>query len=135
MIVRSFGTIARQNGRVRLFRGSFQPHTFDWLNVETRSRALARTASNFFSANPLERGGKSQAPPSAFSNSSFIATKLRFSQKPSGLSGAGGMRSDSGPRSSAQAWRRRATIEVPERCAPVMQATVRFFSVFVTRGE
>src|ERR1700730_15856135 len=103
MIVRSFGTIARQNGRVRLFRGSFQPHTFDWLNAETRSRALARVAPNLFSANGAERGGKSHAPPSSFSNSSFIATKLRFSQNPSGLSGAGGMRSDSGPRSNPQA--------------------------------
>jgi hypothetical protein len=37
--------------------------------------------------------------------------------------------------SSPQVWRRRLTIEVPERCAPVMQATVRFFSVFVTRGD
>jgi len=44
------------------------------------------------------------------------------------------MRSDSGPRSSPQEWRRRATIEVPERWAPVMQATVRFFGVFVTGG-
>ena len=45
------------------------------------------------------------------------------------------MRSDLGPRSSPQLWRRRATIEVPERCAPVMQATVRFFSVFFTIGR
>src|SRR5437867_8274113 len=102
MIVRSFGTIARQNGRVRLFRGSFQPHTVDRLNAETRSRALARIASNLFSANRFARGGKSHAPPSSFSNSSFIATKFRFSQKPSGLSRAGGMRSDLGPRSSPQ---------------------------------
>src|SRR6266446_5674536 len=117
MTVRSLGTIVRQNGRVRLFRGSFQPHTFDRLNAETRVRALARIASNFFSANRVARGGKSHAPPSSFSNSSFIATKLRFSQKPSGLSWAGDMRSDCGPRSSPQVWRRRVTIEVPERCA------------------
>jgi len=109
MIVRSFGTIARQNGRVRLFRGSFQPHTVARLNAETRIRAFARIASNLFSANCVERCGKSHAPPSSFSNSSFIATKFTFSQKPSGLSQAGGMRSDSGPKSIPQLRRRRAT--------------------------
>ncbi len=107
---------------------------FAWLNAETRSRALTRTGSNLLSVNRVARGGKSHAPPSSFSNSSFIATKFRFSQKPSGLSRAGGMRSDLGPRSSPQVWTRRVTIEVPERCAPAMQATVRFCSVFVTGG-
>src|SRR5215472_7445465 len=125
MSVFSLGKRCCQNGSVKLLRGSFQPQTLAESNSSISSRAFVRKGSNrprskFSSA----FGGRSQAPPSAFNNSSFSATNCRFSQKPSGLSACAAINSLFGPKYRPQLCNNLVSIDVPERCAPAMQTAV-----------
>src|SRR5437660_8981548 len=125
MSVFSPGKRSCQNDSVKLLRGSFQPQTPDEPNPSTSSRAFMRKGSSRTSLKfSLAFGGRSQAPPSSFNNSSFSATNPRCSQNPSGLSACGGINCFFGPKYRPQACRSLVSIDVPERCAPAMQITV-----------
>src|SRR5262245_56089532 len=129
------GTRPCQNGRVKLLRGSFQPQTSAEASPSIKSRAFIRRESI---RGALEKfsslfGGRSHAPPSASSSSSFNATKPRCSQKPSGLSAWGGISASLGPRYIPHACSSRVSIDVPERCAPAMQIAVLVSALLFTQ--
>src|SRR5262245_41933990 len=128
------GSRFRQNGSVKLLRGSFQPQTCAESKLSIISLAFSRNGSNSGRVKVSSAlGGRSQAPPSALSNSSFSATKPRCSQKPSGLSACGGINAFFGPRKSPQACNSRVSIDVPERCAPAMQIAVWVLALLFTQ--
>ena len=129
------GSRSCQKGSVKLLRGSFQPQRPAELNRSMSSRAFIRKGSSRACSKVSSVfGGRSHAPPSSFSNSSFSATNPRCSQKPSGLSACAGINSSFGPSLRPQTCNSLVSIDVPERCAPAMQIAVWVSALFFTQN-